>query len=86
MHKAPVTFETHADADTWLSTIRADMVRGSWAPPKAKPLTFGVFAERWLSQRELKPRTYAHYRTILDKFLLPEFAEEPREIGGGNGR
>ena len=75
MHKAPVTFETHSDADTWLSTIRADMVRGSWAPPKAKPFTFGVFAERWLSQRELKPRTYAHYRTILDKFLLPEFAE-----------
>jgi hypothetical protein len=38
-------------------------------------LTFGEFAEQWLSQRELKPRTHAHYRTILDKFLLPEFAE-----------
>ena len=75
MHKAPVTFETHTDAETFLSTVRADIVRGSWSPPKATPLTFGDYAERWLSQRELKPRTFAQYRTMLDKFLLPEFGE-----------
>jgi integrase len=75
MHKAPVTFETHTDAETFLSTVRADIVRGSWSPPKATPLTFGDYAERWLSQRELKPRTFAQYRTMLDKLLLPEFGE-----------
>jgi hypothetical protein len=46
MHKAPVTFETHTDAETFLSTVRADIVRGSWSPPKATPLTFGDYAER----------------------------------------
>lgn len=75
MHKAPVTFTTHGDAETFLSTVRADLERGSWAPPKAKPHTFGEHAERWLSQRDLKPRTHEQYRTILDKFLLPEFGE-----------
>jgi integrase len=75
MHKAPVTFETHQDAETFLSTIRTDLVRGTWAPPKAKPLTFSDYAERWLPQRELKPRTFAQYRTMLDKFLLPEFGD-----------
>lgn len=76
MHKAPVTFTTHGDAETFLSTVRADLERGSWAPPKAKPHTFGEYAERWLEQRsELKPRTREQYRTILDRFLLPEFGE-----------
>ena len=74
-HRAPVTFETHQDADTYLSALRADIARGSWAPPKAKPLTFRDYAERWLAQRELKSRTFAGYRVMLDRFLLPEFGE-----------
>jgi integrase len=74
-HKAPVTFETHLDAETYLATVRTDMVRHTWAPPKAKAHTFGKYAERWLEQRKLKPTTYAHYRTILDRFLLPTFGE-----------
>ena len=65
---APITFDTRMDAEAFQATQRADLVRGTWASPKAKPLTFGDYAERQLSQRELKPRTYAHYRTMLDKF------------------
>ncbi len=75
MHRAPVTFDTHGDADTYLSTVRADLTRRTWTAPKAKPLTFGDYAESWLTQRELKPRTRQHYRTILDRFLLPEFGD-----------
>jgi integrase len=39
-----------------------------------RPLTFGEYAESWLDNRVLKPRTRAgHYRSILDARLLPEF-------------
>ena len=36
---------------------------------------FGPYAEAWLEQRELKPRTQALYRRLLDRFVLPAFAE-----------
>ena len=36
---------------------------------------FGPYAEAWLAQRELKPRTQALYRRLLDRFILPAFAE-----------
>ena len=74
---APHTFDTHTDAATWLTTVRSDIVRGLWAPP-VKPgdkITFGKFAEDWWATRDLKPRTRAHYRTLLDRFLIPAFGD-----------
>lgn len=72
------TFDTHLDAATWLTTVRADIVRGLWRPPeKARSrLTFRAFAEDWWKARELKPRTRDHYRTLLDRFILPEFGDQ----------
>lgn len=78
---APHTFATKGDAETWLATVRADLARGTWAKPKAKasPLSFTTYAERWLAERDLKPRTRDHYRVILDKFLIPAFGAQPLE-------
>lgn len=74
---APRTFDTHTDAETWLATVRSDIVRGLWAPPKkaSDRLTFRTFANDWLTTRDLKPRTRDHYRTLLDRFLLPTFGD-----------
>lgn len=72
---APTTFEAKIDADAWLAGIRVDITRGRWAPRRARH-TFGEYAETWLLQRDLKPRTAQHYRVILDRFLLPAFGAE----------
>jgi integrase len=73
-HAAPVTFETKGDADTWLATVRADMVRGLWRPAdNARGMTFEDYANAWLADRSLKPRTRAHYRSLLDRLLIPTF-------------
>lgn len=72
---APHTFDSHGDAMKWLSVQRGKIVEGSWKPPEPETITFGDYAERWLEQRELKPRTAHHYRTILDRFLLPTFKD-----------
>src|SRR5262245_24955477 len=71
--KAPVTFDTIRDAQTWLATIRADIVRDTWSPTKdsAKDLHFDTYAETWLEARPLEARTRAHYRTLLDRQILP---------------
>lgn len=77
-HTAPVTFQTIADAEGWLATQRADILRDSWQPiqPKVRS-TFGEYAEQWLTGRDLKPRTRDMYRRILDRHLLPEFEAKP---------
>lgn len=73
-YKAPTTFETREDAEAWLAARRAEINNDDWQPPvKRKAITFGEHAERWLTNRQLKPRTRYHYRKILDGKLLPTF-------------
>ena len=73
-HRAPITFETRTDAEAWLSTIRADMVRGLWRPlGNAKPMSFEDYATAWLADRTLKPRTRTHYASLLEKQINPTF-------------
>jgi integrase len=79
-YNAPVTFDTKIDADTWLANVRTTILRDTWLPPtapKPTPATFGAYAPGWLAARELKPRTRAHYRDLLDRYLIPAFGSEP---------
>lgn len=75
-YTAPLTFDTKGDAETWLSTIRADISRGVWKPGGAaagRPMTFGEYADTWLTERQLRPRTHEHYRHLLDQQIRPTF-------------
>ncbi|QYJ05254.1 site-specific integrase [Nocardioides panacisoli] len=77
-HKAPRTFQAREDAEAWLAARRAEINGDEWSPPtKQKPITFGEHAERWLTNRPLKPRSRYHYRGILDRHILPTFAGVP---------
>lgn len=85
VHKAPTTFDTKRDAETFLSTARADIVRETWqasAPGKTRHVTFDEYAERWISTRRnkgrpLAERTRAHYEQLLERFLSPTFGSMP---------
>jgi integrase len=75
-HKAPVTFSSKGDAETYLATARADIVRSTWQPPSRRPdraPTLHEYADDWLMSRsrELKPRTTVLYRGLLDRHLYP---------------
>ncbi len=81
-HRAPSTFEAKVDAEAWLAAERRLMQNDEWSPSKSRRAKvvrstemFGPYAEAWLEQRELKPRTQALYRRLLDRFVLPAFAE-----------
>ncbi len=78
-YKAPTTFTTKTAARQWLSTVQADIIRGKWLPPEdeatpaapgTKLLTLTSYANTWLEQRDLKPRTHAHYRKLLDAHII----------------
>jgi len=83
-HQAHATFDTIGDAETWLSTIRADIVRDTWNP-SGRPknlLTFGQYAEAWLEGRKVRgrplaARTREHYRHLLDQHIYPTFESTP---------
>ena len=81
-HRAPSTFDAKVDAEAWLGSERRLMQNDEWSPTKSRRAKvvrstemFGPYAEAWLEQRELKPRTRALYRRLLDRFILPAFEE-----------
>jgi integrase len=91
-HSAPTTFEDYDTAITWLRNERQKVEDPLviWTPPRERAaatktatrrrgITFGAFAESWLSSRRVKgqplaARTRAHYRLLLDEHILPTFA------------
>ncbi len=87
-HAAPYTFESRQDAEGWLTDERRLLaVLGTWTAPKdraraqhrakADALSFGTYADAWLNDRDLKPRTRESYRSLLDTHLFPTFADVP---------
>jgi integrase len=75
---APETFDTKLAAQLWLDKQNDALADGTWHPPvKAKdapkPLTFADYAQTWMSQRALKPRTVEAYQHILDEHLVPHW-------------
>ena len=73
---APTTFETRIDADAWLHRQKEAMDRGDHRDPKAGRETFKAYAERWLLETKMTPRTRADYRRHLDRFLIPTFGAQ----------
>lgn len=84
-HRAPFTFDSKGDAETWLATARTAIVRETWSPGrtgKTKAVTFGTYSASWLSGRRVKgralaARTAAHYGKLLDAHILPTFKDVP---------
>lgn len=81
LHNAPTTFDTALDAEAWLTDERRAISAGAWVSPANRKqagrdkLTFGRYAETWLRDRDLKPRTRELYRSLLDRRILPTFAD-----------
>lgn len=79
-HRGPTTFQTTQDARAWLAVRQAEIITEKWRPPSevpSKPVLFADYADGWLRDRTLQPRTRAHYRTLLDRHLLPTFGDRP---------
>jgi integrase len=75
------TFESVADADAWLATIYADIVKGSWRPPEPSRETVGAYAKRWLALgvgrngKPLSPTTVQLYDLLWRRWLEPTFGD-----------
>jgi integrase len=70
---APQTFASKTDADVWLTMKEAEVRRGDWIDPVAGKILFGTYADTWLNDHVLKPRTDELYRGLLKNHLKPTF-------------
>jgi integrase len=79
--KAPHTFGTRLQAEAWVVECRRKIDQDRWDATDDDPreaVTFGVYAARWLTNRQvagrpIKARTREHYQQILDDHLVPVF-------------
>jgi len=81
-YSAPTLFLSQRDARGWLALQQAEIIKGAWLPPgaEAKPqprLSLAEYAEQWLALRDLKDRTREHYRSLLDRLILPHLGSLP---------
>lgn len=74
----PLTFLDKKTAEAWLSLRQSELIENRWKPALAKEpeeVGFAQYAERWLTSRELSPKTHAEYRRILDGNRLGYFKD-----------
>jgi integrase len=71
-HYAPGTYGARMDAEHWLSGERRLIDQGIWTSPKqraarqkAKTLTLGEYADKWIEQRNIKPSTTIEYKRLM---------------------
>jgi integrase len=68
------SFARKVDADRFMATVQADLIRGDWTDPRLSQVTVDEWAERWLrTKAHLKPKTLAGYQSNLHAHVLPTF-------------
>ncbi|MEW2139973.1 tyrosine-type recombinase/integrase [Streptomyces sp. NPDC005409] len=70
---APHTFDTKTDANVWLTTIEAEIIRGTYQAPDAGKVTFGPYADDWLKHRKLEDRTRERSEGVIRLHIKPTF-------------
>ncbi|WP_206513916.1 hypothetical protein, partial [Xanthomonas vesicatoria] len=77
-HIAPQTFASKRDADAWLATNRADLLRGTWRDPDAGTECLGDYLTDWLTSRtDLAPTTRQNYAGAIDRWLCGPLERPP---------
>ncbi|MEX0755009.1 MAG: site-specific integrase [Actinomycetota bacterium] len=72
-------FARKIDADRFIATLEADLLRGIWIDPIHGRTPLRIEAEAWFRTASplLKPKTAASYRSLLDSRLLPALGHIP---------
>lgn len=90
-HTAPSTFATKKQAEDWLATTRADVVRGTWQAPELGAITLRDFIADHLATRlDLAPKTREVYAELHARWITaaldmpPSPSRGPRTITLGD--
>lgn len=76
-YNAPVTYEFKADAEAYLATVQADMVRQTWRAPVSSGETLGDYGLRWIEERPLKDTSRIRYLEDWNNHISPRLGDLP---------
>lgn len=66
------------DAERFLDSVRADLIRGEWIDPKASRITFGDYVKTWrAAQVQHRATTIDQLDVRLRVHILPSFENRP---------
>lgn len=69
---------TRIEADRWLAAVKHQLHGGDYIDPRLGRRPFAAWATDWLATTaHVRPKTRAHYESILRIHVLPAFADEP---------
>ncbi|MER6222515.1 tyrosine-type recombinase/integrase [Streptomyces sp900105755] len=73
LRSAPHTFETKTDADLWLTTTEAEIIKGTFLDPTAGKITVAEWGKRWFDSASphLKRRTVTLYAGLIRLWIDP---------------
>lgn len=76
LHLGPRTYVHRTDAEAWLAAERRKIDLGTWgAVERSDGITLRTYADRWIEQRQLRPRTRQHYESMLERLILPDLGD-----------
>lgn len=74
---APRTFPTKRDAEQWLTVTEGEIITGTWRAPETGDVPLGPFAEKWVAERGVAPRTRELYAGLLANHIGPFLGNRP---------
>jgi integrase len=76
LHVATRTYAAESDAEGWLANQRRKIDLGTWgAVERSDGMTLRTYADEWIESRQLRPRTKAHYESMLERLILPALGD-----------
>ncbi|MDO8731919.1 MAG: tyrosine-type recombinase/integrase [Actinomycetota bacterium] len=72
---APVTYEFKSDAEAYLSTIQADLVRQTWKAPVSSEHTVDSYGLKWIAERPLKDTSRIRYLEDWNNHISPRIGD-----------
>ena len=76
LHRAPRTYATESDAEGWLAGERRKIDLGTWGSiERSDGVTLRAYTDKWIEQRNLRPRTRQHYESMLERLILPDLGD-----------
>ncbi len=70
-YSGPTTYEYKADAEAYLATVQADMVRQTWKAPVSSGESLGEYGTRWIDERPLKDTSRIRYLEDWNNHIQP---------------
>ena len=77
MRPGPETYATKVEAERFLTLTEAQLMRREWFDPDGGKISLAVYAEQWITDRHLRPRTVGLYRQLLRTHIVPALGDVP---------